>query len=59
MSTNNTNNNKNATTTTANEDESEQLTQQIGNLLINTDTLTICANCGKQGNDLNDAIHAI
>ena len=53
MSTNNTNNNKNATTTTANEDESEQLTQQIGNLSINTDILTVYSNCGKQGNDLN------
>ena len=48
-----TNNNKIATTSSANEDISEHLTQQIGELSINNDILTICANCGKEGNDLN------
>ena len=48
-----TNNNKIATCTSTNKDVSKQLSQQIGNLSVKNDVLTICANCGKQGNDLN------
>ena len=35
------------------EDVSKQLSQQIGNLSVKNDVLTICASCGKEGNDLN------
>ena len=35
------------------EDVSKQISQQIGNLSVKNDVLTICASCGKEGNDLN------
>ena len=37
------------------EDEviSDQLTQQVEDLSINSDMLIICANCGKEGSNLN------
>ena len=39
--------------TTPNEDISKQLTQQTEDLSITDDLLTICANCGKEGNNPN------
>ena len=39
--------------TTSNEDISKQLTQQTEDLSITDDLLTICANCGKEGNNPN------
>ena len=47
------NNKKVATTSSTNKDKSEQLSKQIENLSVNNDILTICANCGKEGTDLN------
>jgi TPR repeat protein len=38
---------------TEEEDVSKQLTQQVEDLSINNDILTTCANCGKEGNNLN------
>ena len=35
------------------EDVSKQISQQIGNLSVKNDVLTICASCGKEGKDLN------
>ena len=35
------------------EDTSAQLTRQVEDLSINNDTLTTCANCGKEGSNLN------
>ena len=38
---------------TEKEDVSKQLTQQVEDISINNDVLTTCANCGREGSNLN------